>query len=224
MRQFASAALVAFVTVVSSQLQVARAAPVTLDWVTVSSTTGQVGYLDDSDAIQTRSSTSAGVVASFVLADASLLSGTSPFTFVNTGQPNPAPQVLSASLNSRELFAVAAMRVNPNPSFVGDSNICSIATRSPFLGTQSCVVSVNLTADTANAGRYDGILAFGFGDVAFVGSGRLGWSGGLSTSPRGLDLGGYWQVRDSGSVPLPGGLALVTLGLVCMLARKSKTN
>jgi hypothetical protein len=236
MRQFASTALVAFVALVSSQFQVAQAAPVTLEWVTTASSTGTVGQFGDSTGVvSTRESTSAGVEASFVLADESLLRN-STLQFNHSGIFGPNNTITAARLQTLEPFAGGQMRndpqIDPNnaPLYYGFPNLCSIRTNTGTAQGSRCAVSITLTRDAANAGRYFGQLDFASSSASVTmggnasETGALFWSGGASRSPNSLAISGYWQVQGAGSVPLPGGLALVTLGLVCMLARKSKTN
>jgi hypothetical protein len=112
---------------------------------------------------------------------------------------------------------------DPVARFLGDPNICNLATRDAAGNPNRCSVNATLTADAANPGRYIGTLGFS-ANTAFVsvGSQALSWGGSTSRSPSSLALSGYWQVRNSGSVPLPGGLALVALGLMSMLSLRRK--
>jgi hypothetical protein len=206
------------------QLQTASAAPVTLEWVTTSSSTGPVGFYCDTCTVslQTRQSTSAGVQASFVLADVALLRSTLAFT--NNGGFSPTNQILSASLSSQEFFARASMIDDPVARFPGDPNICNLGTRDAAGNPNRCLVNAVLTADTVNPGRYIGTLGFSANNAfVSIGSQALSWGGSTSRSPSSLELSGYWQVRNSGSVPMPTGLVLLGLGLLSMAAVKRRT-
>jgi PEP-CTERM motif len=200
-----------------------QAAPVTLQWVTTSGTNGGVTYLN-----QPATGSSAGVSASFVLADAALLQQ-SVLNFRTDGDRNGAAlgfnSIVSANMNSSDPFVLirTSLYVDPNST----SNIyqfCNFAVRDQAGQGTTCRADVALIRDTTVAGRYSGSLtiASNAGNSSVVGPDRISWGGAFALGSGILPVSGYWQVLGGSNVPLPGSVLLFGFGLAALAMRSLK--
>jgi hypothetical protein len=227
MRFLTRTVCIAATTLFFGGLNLVNAAPVTLEWVTTSSTTGVVTYGCESclnrgqPFAQTRTGTSAGVTASFVLADASLLTQQT-LTFSNSGFQNLNNSLIGARVSAIEPFVSGSLIEDGT---FGGANSCLMGVRDQLANPGRCSVSVALARDTANQNRYLGFMSFdGVASGITVGADRLIWFGTSSTARavNSLAMGGYWQVAGANNVPLPSGLVLFASGLGLLFAARRR--
>jgi hypothetical protein len=207
----------------------AKAAPVTLEWVTTSSSTSSVTYGCEGcfnlgqPFAQTRTGTSAGISASFMLADASLLDQQT-LTFSNQGFKVASNSIIVAAVSATEQFVNAGLL---DDGSIGISNTCFIGSRSRTSDPGLCSVSAVLARDTSNVNRYFGSLSFKASSNTSgitVGADQLTWFGPASTASavNSLALGGYWQVVGANNIPLPSGFVLLVSGLGLLFAMRRR--
>jgi hypothetical protein len=210
----------------SAALNSANAAPVTLQFITTSTSTGQTAYFDESctviptPCVKATTGTSAGVVASFVLSDATLLNRSNlNFTYSSQYYGVPAFLPLWTELIAASI-AFQAPRLGAS-GFGSAGQDCNIATTPFNQNPTRCLVNVALTRDPGNINRFSGSLTmasvFRPGDKVAVDTSSLSWSQQSPFYSNTLPLGGYWEVvGSSANVPVPASGLLLLLGMLLL--------
>jgi hypothetical protein len=210
----------------SAALNSANAAPVTLQFITTSTSTGPTEYFDftcevnPTPCVKSTTGTSAGVVASFVLSDATLLNRSNlNFSYSSLAYGIPAALPFWTELVAASI-AFQAPRLGGS-GFGAAGQDCYIATLPRTSNPTNCLVNVALTRDPGNINRFSGSLTMASlsapGNKVAIDTNSLSWSAASPSYSNTLALGGYWEVvGSSANVPVPASGLLLLLGMLLL--------
>jgi hypothetical protein len=227
MRKPLSTVLTSLLLIVSSAT---LAAPVTLNWINTPVSGAYSWYSETANGgmggVVSSTQSTAGLMASFTLPDASVL--TSPtINYFRIGDPTGTMPVFGSG-------SIAGVPSSTISQF-GRTGSISLDVASGFCSFWTCLMDVSLTKDGANPNRYYGsfLLRTRVNDdtqairmsTTASGTGFLDYlipSNGITTFSATnagftgveLPLQGYWQVNGTTSVPLPASALLFALGLL----------